>query len=81
MHVLAVFTENYFRSCGCSGTNFTATINCTNAKTEIQTEIIETQITGIQLYFAIKNISPFIGKFVCLQLMDLLINFQLLRPL
>ena len=42
MHVIAVFTEKYLQSYGCSGTNFTATVNCRNLKTEIQIEIIET---------------------------------------
>ena len=60
MQVFAVFIEKYFRSYGCSGTNFTATINCTNSKTELQIEIIETKTIGIQIYFVIKkNIPPF----------------------
>ena len=60
MQAFAVFIEKYFRSHGCSGANFTATINCTNSKTELQIEIIETQTIGIQIYFVIKkNIPPF----------------------
>ena len=60
MHVFVVFTEKYLRSYGCSGTNFTATVNCTNPKIKTQTEIIETQITGIKIYSVIKKpISPF----------------------
>ena len=59
MDWFAVFAEKYLQSYGCSGTNFTATVDCTNSKTEIQIEIIETQITGIQLYPVIKSISPF----------------------
>ena len=51
VHAFAVFTEKYLRSYGCSGTNFMAVINCTNPKTEIQIEIIETEITRIQIYF------------------------------
>ena len=31
-----VFTDKYLRSYSCSGTNFTAAVNCTNPKTEIQ---------------------------------------------
>ena len=44
MHVFAVFTEKNLRSYGCSGTNFTTAVNCTNPNTEIQSEIIETEI-------------------------------------
>ena len=51
MHVFAFFTEKYLRSYDCSGTNFTATVNCTNPKPEIQIETIETQIIRIQVYF------------------------------
>ena len=39
---------------GCSDTNFTATIKCTNPKTEIQSEMNETQIIGINISFVIK---------------------------
>ena len=55
MHVFVVFTEKYLRSYGCSGINFTATVNCTNPKTETQSEIIETQITEIKIYSVIKK--------------------------
>ena len=56
MHAFAVLTEKCLWSYGRGGTKFTATVNCTNPKTEIQIEIIETQITGIQIYFVIKKI-------------------------
>ena len=56
MHGFAAFTEKYLWSYSCSGINFTATINCTNPKTEIQIKSIETQITGMQIYFVIKKI-------------------------
>ena len=46
-YAFAVFAEKYLWSYSCSGTNFAATVNCTNPKTEIQIEIIETQIIGI----------------------------------
>ena len=42
MHAFAVFSKKYLWSYGCSGTNFTAAVNCTNPKTEMQIEIIET---------------------------------------
>ena len=48
IHAFAVFTEKYLRSYDCGGTKFTATVKCTNAKTEMQIEIIETQVNGIQ---------------------------------
>ena len=47
MHAFAVFTGQFLRSYDCSGTNFTTMVNCTNLKTEIKIEIIETQVTGI----------------------------------
>ena len=53
MHALVVFTEKYLRSKGFSSSNDTATVNCRNPKTEIQIEIIETQIIGKQIYFVI----------------------------
>ena len=50
MHVFAIFAKKYLGSHGCSGTNFTATVNCKNPEIEIQIEII-----GIQVYFVIKK--------------------------
>ena len=38
-------------------TNFTPTGDFTNPKFEIQIEITEAQIIGIEIYFLIKNIS------------------------
>ena len=46
MHIFAIFTEKHLQPNGCSGTNFTATVNCTNPSTEIESEIIQTQIIG-----------------------------------
>ena len=54
MHAFAVFNDKYLRSNGCSDTNFTATIKCTNLKTEIQSEMNKTQIIGINISFVIK---------------------------
>ena len=79
MHVLAVSMEKYLWSYGCSGTSFTSAVNCTNPKTEIQIEIIETQIIGIQIYFIIKKIFlHFSGKLVSSQLIELVINSRAL---
>ena len=47
MHAFAVFTKKYLRPCSCSGATFTAMVNCTNPKTEMQIEIIELEITGV----------------------------------
>ena len=44
IHAFAVFNDKYLPPCCCSYTNFTATVNCTNSKTEMQSEIIEIQI-------------------------------------
>ena len=52
--------EKYFRLYGCCGTNVLAMLYCTNQKTEIPIEIIETQVTGIKIYFVIKKILLFI---------------------
>ena len=80
MHGFAAFTEKYLWSYSCSGINFTATINCTNPKTEIQIKSIETQITGMQIYFVIKKIFLlFSGKRIFSQLFDILINSPLLQ--
>ena len=62
MYAFAVFAEKYLWSFGCSGTNFTATVNFTNPKSEIQIEIIETQIIGIQVYFVIKKYFSIFSK-------------------
>ena len=50
-----MFTKKYLRPCSCSGTNLKAKVKCTNTKNEIQSEIIELQITGIQIYFSINS--------------------------
>ena len=44
MYAFAVFTKKYLRSYNCNGTNFTAAVNCTSPKTELQTKIMEVQI-------------------------------------
>ena len=44
MYAFAVFTEKYLRSYNCNGTSFTAAVNCTSPKTELQTKIMEVQI-------------------------------------
>ena len=49
IHAFAVFSNKYLWTYGCSNTNFPATANCANPKTEILCEIIEIQITGIQI--------------------------------
>ena len=49
MHAFAVFTEIYLRPNGCSDTNFTAAVKCTNLKTKIQSEIIQIEIIEIQI--------------------------------
>ena len=49
MHVFAVFTKKYFSPCGCNGSNFTVAVNCTNPNTEIQSEIIDTEIIKAQM--------------------------------
>ena len=36
MHVLQFSWKKHLRPYGCSGTNFTATVNCVSPKTEIQ---------------------------------------------
>ena len=56
--------EKYFWLYGCCGTNVLAMLYCTNPKTEIPVEIIETQVTGIKIYFVIKKFS-FLFKLVC----------------
>ena len=51
MHAFAVFSNKCLRTCGGNNTNFTATVNCTNPKTEILSEIIEKKIIRIQINF------------------------------
>ena len=41
MHAFAIFNDKYLLPCGYGDTKFTATVNCTNLKTEILSEIIE----------------------------------------
>ena len=41
MHAFAVFNDFILRLYGCSDTNYTATVNCTNPRTETLTGIIE----------------------------------------
>ena len=43
IRAFVVFNEKYLRSYGCSDTNFTAAVNCTNLKTEIKSTLIELQ--------------------------------------
>ena len=47
MHLVKGFREEHLRQYGYSGTNFTAMVNCTNLKTGILSEIIETQIMDL----------------------------------
>ena len=47
-HSFAVSAAKYLRPCGCSGTNFTAMVNCTNPYTEIQNEITDIEIIETQ---------------------------------
>ena len=51
MHAFEVFSDKYLRRYGCNNTNFTATVNCTNTKSLILSEIIEIQIIGIPIDF------------------------------
>ena len=51
VHAFAVFNDFNLRPYGCCDTNFTATVNCKNPKTEILNEIIEIQNIGIQFNF------------------------------
>ena len=48
-HAFAVFTEKYLRLYGCSGTSFTAAVNCTNPNTEIKSENIEIEMIKAQI--------------------------------
>lgn len=54
MHVYAVFIEEFLRPYGYSCTNFMAAVNRTKPKLKYSMKITETQIMGIQIYFAIK---------------------------
>lgn len=49
IYAFAVFTEKYLQPYGYSDINFTAAVNWTSSKTEMQTKIIEVQIILIQL--------------------------------
>ena len=48
IHAFVGFNDKYLRSSGSSNTNFTAKFYCRSARTEILSEIIETQIIGIK---------------------------------
>ena len=50
-NTLAIFSDKYLRSYSCSDINFTATVNCTNPKTQILSEIIEIPSIGIPVDF------------------------------
>ena len=49
MRAFVAFTDKYLWPYGCSSSSFTAADNCTNRKTEIQSEIIEIHIIEMQL--------------------------------
>ena len=49
IHVFAVFNNKYLRPYGCIDTKITATVNCTNPKTEKLSAIIEMQIIRVQI--------------------------------
>ena len=49
IYAFAVFTKKYLQPYGYSDINFTAVVNRTSSKTEMQTKIIEVQIILIQL--------------------------------
>ena len=51
MHAFAIFRDKYLRSYGCTDINVTVTVSCTNPKTQILSEIMETQIVGIPIDF------------------------------
>ena len=70
LYAFAVFTEKYLLWYGCSEINFTAAVNCTNPKTEMQTEIIKIQISGIQSTLQQKKYLSSSGKLVCSQLIN-----------
>ena len=69
------FPRNFFGQ-----TTFITAVYYTNPKPEIQTDIIEIQITGlnitIKFFFLL-----FSGKLICSQLTDLVINSRLPRLL
>ena len=49
IRAFAAFTNKNLELWGCSGTNFTATVNNTNPKTETTSENIETKSIKIQV--------------------------------
>ena len=49
MHPLPVFTKKYLWPYGCSDTNFTASVNCTNSNTEILNKIMGIDIIEAQV--------------------------------
>ena len=49
MHAFTVFTKKYIQPYGCSGNNFTVSVNCTSSNTETQNETIETEIIEAQI--------------------------------
>ena len=59
IHSIAGFTVKYLRPYAPSGINFTTAVNCTNRKTEIQSEIFEKGIIDIQIYFVTEQIFLF----------------------
>lgn len=54
MRTLAVFTDKYLRTCGCSSTNFKTSVYFTTPENEIQCEI--DKIIEIPIYFVIKQV-------------------------
>ena len=48
--------HKYLRPYGCSDINFKVKVKCTYPKTEIESEIIEIQIIGIQINFVMKEV-------------------------
>ena len=49
MNASAAFSKKFFRPYGCSDTNFTAVVNITDLKIEIQSQINKTKIIAIQI--------------------------------
>ena len=85
MNAFAAFTEKYLQSYGCSGTNFTIAVNCRNLKLKRKLKLSKHKSFEYKYLFCNKsNISPYSGKLVCLQLIDLIglvINSWLIQPL
>ena len=76
MCVLKVLTKKYLGLCGYNGSNCAAMVNCISPNTEIQSKITETKIKfSMQRFLLISN------QLVCLQLIGLVVNYRLLRPL